>query len=410
MKKLWLQHRRLILSLTGALIIILLALAAHYHFVQWLAQTAWHSPQNIVVTPANTLDKPVSVTFTGTVEGHKASALAATSFGRVTELYVKEGDSVKAGQPLMTIESIGRPSAPINPPAGSNAAPAAVNAPSGPVDTVGVQQAQSSYDTLQKKYARLQKLYDQGAVSKKELNQAASRLQEAQDALAAAETPAPEPPATPLSADNQFTADTGAMPAPQAGVSGGPIKIIAPADGIVSGLTAISGGAVQAGQQLLALSNGAGIQTVVQLSQSDLYFVRSGSKAEILSDLLPDQVLPGQVESIFPANNQLFRTQVRIDQNPNNVLQPGMSVTVRFQTAQTVPALVVPTNAIVEDEQGNTCVFVSVNGHAVRQQVVLGDAIGEFREVSSGLPEQALVASGDVAGLKDGDALPSPQS
>ena len=46
-----------------------------------------------------------TVTGTGQIKPKTYVNIGATSFGRITHLYVKEGDKVKAGQLLATVES-----------------------------------------------------------------------------------------------------------------------------------------------------------------------------------------------------------------------------------------------------------------------------------------------------------------
>src|SRR5665213_1692247 len=73
-----------------------------------VAGTVIHSRSNVpAVTTAKAIDQDLisTVSGTGQIKPKTYVNVGATSFGRITHLYVKEGDAVKAGQLLATVES-----------------------------------------------------------------------------------------------------------------------------------------------------------------------------------------------------------------------------------------------------------------------------------------------------------------
>src|ERR1700731_2190847 len=73
------------------------------------ALTIWRSQANVIkVTTAivGRQDLTSIVSGTGQIKPKTYVNIGATAFGRITHLYVKEGDKVKTGQVLATVESV----------------------------------------------------------------------------------------------------------------------------------------------------------------------------------------------------------------------------------------------------------------------------------------------------------------
>jgi len=333
-------------------------------------------PISVTVEPVALTDKVMQINLTGTVEGRKASAAVTTATsGQIREVYVTEGQAVKTGQPLVSIQQL---------------------AQSTSIGRADVQQifpqnndteAQSRYDSLLQQYNRYQKLYDQGAIPRRKLEDVAARLQAAQDALAGTPSTALPPVTTDVPQDRETTA----------------IPLLASADGVVSALAASPGMNVQTGQQLMLLESGNEVRAGVQLQQKDLYLVHSGTPVQVTVENAPEPVLTGKVESIYPGGNQLFRTQIKID-NTSGILKAGMNIIVHINTGTSAFVPTVPATAVFQ-EQGLHYVYLAVEGKALRKQVDIGTAIGDLLELTSSLPDQALVITNNIDSLHDGDAI-----
>lgn len=350
----------------------------------WLGQVTAKPPAAVTVAPVGLHNKPLEVALAGSVEGSNTALVTAEYSGRISEVYVKEGQAVKAGQPLVRIDGGGGTAA---------AAPVETAVPPVP-DQPLQQQEQSEVERLSKLYQRYQDLYNQGALPRRKLEDVAAQLQAAQEALGglSLETPsATSAPAAPGGAARQQ----------------GSANLTASVDGIVTGLSAAAGNSVQAGQQLMILDSGETVRVVAQLGQKELTFIRSGTPAAITAEAAPDQVLAGKVEGIFPGadpgNSLLFRGHIQVD-NSSGILQSGMKVNIRLNTGILVPVQTVPAAAILQEE-GNSYLFLALDGKAVRQPVTVGVALGDSVEITSGLPENGLVITGGAKGLKDGDVL-----
>jgi membrane fusion protein (multidrug efflux system) len=209
---------------------------------------------------------PGVITRPGTVA--KAVALPVTSgcSGRIAELFVSEGQAVKAGQPLFKITA---------------AAP---------------QQTDGGYEAARKEYERLQKLYELGAIPRRQVENAAARLQTVR---------------------------------PGAGGSGEPLTVTAPVDGIVTALAAAAGDAVEAGRQVLALGGRQKLAVVVPLSQNELRAVPLGAAVAVEA---AGQTFTGKVIAVYPETRGDavvgFQAHIGPVDPPADLLKEGLSVNV----------------------------------------------------------------------------------
>jgi membrane fusion protein, multidrug efflux system len=94
--------------------------------------------------------------------------------------------------------------------------------------------------------------------------------------------------------------------------------------------------------------------------------------------------------------------------NPKHELQPGMFVEVRLATAERPDAVVIPEDAIVSLQGGNTVVWVVKDGKATRRAVTIGVRSPGFVEVVDGVEAGEQVVVGGVERLGEGSPV-APQ-
>lgn len=362
--------------LVGGLLLLGLALliAVSYHLFP-LLRWARHqfqlpqSPAAVTAVVAGVVDKPLRLVRLGSLEQAQLLPVYTEYAGTVARLYVVPGQAVKAGQPLLTLEAVTAPPVvkPALPPAGQPA-------------------SRASHENAQQEFERYQKLYDLGAISRKQLEAAAARLkaaQESQDSAPAA------------SGSTQSVVD----------VPRGPVEVRAPADGIVTGLMTAQGKSVPSGQQLMSLGSGQELEAVISLEQSDLYVCRLGTAVTLQ---LGEQTVAGQISGIYPevAEDQsvTYRAHVKLAGQPAGPTS-GTPVQMVLETGQTVPVLAVPSAALQQDAAGSYFVYTVTDSTVGTQPVAAGETVGDFTEISAGLVPDTLVLSGAVDGLRPGAAV-----
>lgn len=378
MHKFFLQYRTtLAVALLG--ILALLLLSTHYGLMtlpSWTQQIIPGKSVSVKATTLGTSNKPIKLLRTGSVESPKSAPIQTEFPGRISEVYVTEGQVVKTNQPLVKITRTTNN--------GENPTPSYQNEETSP-------QAQINYDNAQKDYNRFQKLYEQGAIAKRQLDIAEMRLQTAAALLGGSSPVVPHEVQSPQNNVAQ--------------ASNSVISINAINPGVVTGLSAVVGKWVEPGQQLMVVDVGE-VQVVIHVEQKDLYLLHPGTQASVE---IAGQTILGQVAGIYPEvgtnNVSSFRTHINIPTNTGGLLKTGMSVNVGITTSKSEAVHTLPTSAILRTEQGTAYIYLIDNGKAKRQDVTLGETIGDVIEITSALPEQALIATSNTTLLTDGDHI-----
>ena len=178
-------------------------------------------------------------------------------------------------------------------------------------------------------------------------------------------------------------------------------EIRAPFDGIVARKYAdpgafvtptTAGSAVSSATSSSILALAARNQIVTNVSESNIAQMSLGQKALIKADAYPTKTFVGKViqiapQSIVQQNVTSFEVKVAILDDPQNLLRSGMNVRVEFAAGQVKNVLVVPTVAIVRQEEG-TGVYLWKNNQAEFVPIKTGLTVNDKTEIRSGLQEK----------------------
>jgi membrane fusion protein (multidrug efflux system) len=150
----------------------------------------------------------------------------------------------------------------------------------------------------------------------------------------------------------------------------------------------------------------------VHLSEKDTRAVRNGQPATVRLGSDDASTVQGRVERISPIVDQASGTvKVTVAMEPQTGFRPGAFVRVEIRTDTKPDAIVIPKRALVE-EDGQNYVYIATNDTAKRTKVALGyqrEGMVEIREgVAAG---QKVVVAGQGA-LKEGGKIKvlSPQT
>lgn len=162
-------------------------------------------------------------------------------------------------------------------------------------------------------------------------------------------------------------------------------------DGVVTERLLDPGDVITPGKTILQVANRATLELKADLQEADLSKVRTGAKAMIVLDALPDKVLPGvvtQVGSEVNPDNGTVDVRVQMTDRsalPRNLqLLPGMTADVNIITDRLTQAMVVPAVAVTM-EDGKPYVYLFKDGRIVPQPVVAKRISTENYQVLSGL-------------------------
>ncbi|HET7275649.1 MAG TPA: efflux RND transporter periplasmic adaptor subunit [Longimicrobiaceae bacterium] len=311
------------------------------------------------VQPVQRGEVNATVVLTGSLNPYRIVEVRAQVPGTLANLRVDEGDPVRQGQVMATIEAEGIRSQAAGARAGAAAAEANL--------ALARQQLES---------ARM--LYEAGAMSEIDFRTAQAAYEAAQAQLAAARAQAAG-----------------------AGETASRATITAPISGEVSEREANQGEAVSPGQSLFTVVNSQILELQGQIPVEQAAHVRPGQPVEFTVDAYPGQVFRGEVARVDPTADPATR-QIGIYMrlpNQERGLVGGLFATGRIMLESNQTAILVPTAAI-RQTGAQSYVWVVEDGRIVRQEVTLGarDETRGVIAVTGGLSggERVVVAPGEL--------------
>ena len=172
--------------------------------------------------------------------------------------------------------------------------------------------------------------------------------------------------------------------------------IRSPVSGVILEKKVYEGGYVKEGQTAYRIADISTVWIIAEVPFNKAHYIHKGTKALIIPEDNPENVIEGRVDYIFPEANKMARTvKVRIKaKNKGILLKPNALVEVRFE----IPigeVLAVPESAVI-DTGRRTVVFVEMErGMYMPVHVKLGRKAEGYYEVKHGLSEgQRVVVKG----------------
>lgn len=346
------------------LVILLTLIFRSGVFSEKTIQTQADSGVPVRVAAAQYQEVVPGLELSGTVEGQTSASISAKISGRVERVPVEEGQRVKAGDPLIYLESVEL----------QNSVRTAQDA---------VTKAQVNYDLAVADYNRYQQLYSQGAVSEQQLDTAEAKRKSAEADLSSA--------AASLNNAKQ-----------QLGYG----VVMSPVDGVVANKSVTVGQVVSPGAALMVVQDISRVHAVVNIEQKDVGRIQVGQSAQVKVDAYPDRVFAGTVEGMNPeagSGSRTFRTKIKVD-NADGALKAGMFAKIRLETGNPVQVLSIPQAAVLQ-KQGLYYVFSVEEGKAVRHQVEIGDVTNDMIQIKDGLKVDDQVIVSGVNQMKDGQIV-----
>jgi membrane fusion protein (multidrug efflux system) len=296
---------------------------------------------------ARSSEAAVELQSVGTLTSDESVAVAVEVAGRIETINFKEGEAVKSGDVLVTLDNL--------------------------LASADLAFADANLKLAESNFERASSLSKTGAGTARSRDEAVAALETARAAYELAR------------------------------VRRDKTQIRAPFDGVV-GLRGISVGAyVQVGQTLVNLEKIDTLKLDFRLPEINLRDVKVGQTVEIAVDAYPDRRFRGEVYAIDPlvdANGRALKIRARLA-NPGGLLRPGLFARVRLIGASRGQVVLIPEGAIVP--RGNDIVVFTVqDGLATETKVRLGRRAGGEVEVLEGLAADATVVTAGQARLSDG--------
>jgi HlyD family secretion protein len=189
-------------------------------------------------------------------------------------------------------------------------------------------------------------------------------------------------------------------------------RIVAPVDGFVGKRNLDPGAFVTSNSSVLSVVDIRVVRLVVNLVEKDLRRVNVGAPAVAEVDAYPNEEFTGRVARIAPVLDPATRTAEMEIELPNASyrLKPGMYARVRLTTDERTDALVVPRNAVVDTEgQRGVFLFDAQKREAKFQPIEVGLQDDQVAEILTGLREGQTVITTGATALRDGDPVVLPE-
>lgn len=273
--------------------------------------------------------------------------------------------------------------------------------------------AEAEYINAQKNFERKKLLYNQGAISQKEFDEAELDLsiQETEYSIALEKLKIMEsgPVGHELTALNAQI-EQARFRLEQEENKLNKTVLRAEMDGVVTAVEVALGDYVQPGTRLITIGDTSQLEVTAGVSEADSGRLKPGQKVIVTTAAQPDREYSGILQSVSPgavAGGQTERgTQIEVPvivriEGDTEGLRPGYTVDLSITTVERDSSLVVPYESIVEKD-GVTKIFVVEDGVARLKDVTIGIDTALLTEILSGLSEGERVIVSPPEGLLDG--------
>ncbi|WP_213803344.1 efflux RND transporter periplasmic adaptor subunit [Granulicella sp. dw_53] len=385
------------------------------------------------------------VSGTGQIKPKTYVNVGATAFGRITHLNVKEGDHVKAGTILATVENVQPQATVAAQKATIDSSRTDVNSYTAAEKTAAANILQARADLEQKRldYNRARSLYEEKLIAKQDFDSKQAAFDMATATLAQRQAALDQAEAQTAS---QRAHVEQALASQRANFDSLDKTVSrAPFDGLVTNVPVREGETVVVGIQnaggstIMTLADMSVITAEVKVDETDIVNVRFNQTVDVTVDALPGRVFKGHVTEV--GDQALLRTTglsttqsttgteeakdfkvvVTLDEASDD-LRPGLSTTAKITTARKPDALTIPIQALVQRDvaaekvlaanAGKPATVAASSGAPAKPQLVQGVYLisdnrkklhVSFVPVTTGITGATEIEV--LGGLKNGDEI-----
>ncbi len=286
--------------------------------------------------------------------------------GRITAVYVKEGDHVRAGSPLATISS------------------------------VELSNAQSSYlkskvrlEALKIQAQRANELFEKKIISAREFEIANMEYKTVK---------------TEMETSYNTLEIFGLTKSEIQGLESGSQKqqnliIRSPISGTVTDRKAINGQSVNHEENLFVVADLRKLWILLDVYEKDLYSVKIGAESSVYTLGDKPETVKAYVAHVSEVIDQVKHTaEIRLEvNNAESKLKPGQTISAKVQglisESKSRKIMVVPAEAVHKIEGKSIVFLANPDGSFEAKEVVTGEAIDDDIEIKSGIPQERNVVS-----------------
>ena len=339
-----------------------------------------------------------SILASGFLAHEEEVMLSSEVIGKVSELFVEEGDTVTAGQLLLQVDDK-------NFIAGLEQSEAAER-----INTIDIERQEVRIENLSRQFERSRSLHERKMIGDNEFDNLKNQLDLARIDL--------------KSSTERLTQARAQLDQVNDNLS--KTKIVSPIEGVITSLdikvgeTAIASSTNIPGSSLMTIANPASIYTEVLVDEADVANIQIGQRTEIVAIAYPDQPMQGVVRyiantaKIAPGRQGLsFTVKIEITDAGDVTLRPGMSCRAEIFTRQDQEVVAVPIQALIFEEDRSALrseyfIFVNDGGIARKTRVDVGISDDEYQELMTTIDDNIEIVVGpdqELRHLLEGDRI-----
>lgn len=330
--------------------------------------------------------------ISGNVKPSKVIRSAFKVPGVIDFINVKEGDIVKEGQVLMSLQSQDYE-------LGVFAAKSqyeALNLKSNSAINSAINQAKANVDFITTQYERVQRLYEKGAVSKKTVEElettlivAKNKYQEALDAQDISAAQLNQAEAAYELAESRLS-DT---------------VLRSPINGTVVKKLVESGETIAPGYPIIVLGRLDELEIEIGVSDYMLNKIKLGEKVKVWIYGLEKEVegVIDSVDTIADTQTRTFGVKIIID-NKDEEIKPGMIAKVNIVEKE-LKAILIPIDCLIKYPEKVYVFVCNEDGVVEKREVTIGEVLDNKIQIVKGLKDNELVVVEGQYKLKSGDKV-----
>jgi RND family efflux transporter MFP subunit len=291
-----------------------------------------------------------NLNFTGTLYPYKELDISAETPGKITSLNYELGQFFHKGEVIATIDD--------------------------KIKKLSYESAEIDADRLKKDFERTGNLYKGNASSEQEYALARTSYETAKNKFEEAEK------------QLSYT------------------KITAPIAGTITKKIVEVGKYIKEGDPIASIVDVSRLKVKVNVSESDVYYLHTGDRVTITSDIYPGIAFKGKISFVSPRGDDThnYPVEIEIMNSAKNPLKAGTFVNVEVGIGSSSTALYIPREAL-QGSIKDAKVYIASNGKALLKNIVIGRGGNESLEVVSGLNENDKVIVSGQVNLTDNRAI-----
>ncbi|HOI72776.1 MAG TPA: efflux RND transporter periplasmic adaptor subunit [Syntrophales bacterium] len=315
------------------------------------------APVPVAVKTIEKTDVEKVISVTGNIEGLRTARLGFLVAGKVNYIAAREGETVRAGQLLASLD------------------PESYR--------IGKELADAAVAQIEDEHRRLTLMHERKSLSDGDYAKINSGLRQARAQQR-------------LQAKN--LADT---------------RLYTPFSGILLKRGVEVGEIIGTGMPVFAVSDIHVVKVNASVPETDLQFIRMGSEARVRISSLDSEYAGKVVEigSLAEATTRAFPVKIEVG-NPDLLMRPGMTADIRIQSGKKTEIMAVPGEAVMRDPDNAAYVFVVDENRkqAFKRRISLGEIRENGIAVTSGLAPGEQVVVGGQHKLNDGTPVTVKQA